>query len=248
MGIEAWSTTAGSNNSAAPNGFPEGMPPSGVNDAARQVMASVRTWYQDSQWVNLGYTHVYVASTQFKIAGTDVTAFYPVGRRVKITGATTGTIYRTITVSSFSTDTTITVDAATIQSETLTVSVGALTMLDNALPLLANYSFRVNTVAASGTTETLDISLYNVHDVTLSDNCTFTFSNPKPSGQLTEFALLLRQDGTGGRSTTWPASVDWGGGTAPTLVTTLNSVSLLSFCTVDGGTIWHGKLDSSDSK
>lgn len=128
-GIELYSTTAASNNSSPPNGWPEGMAPSAVNDAARQMMAAIRTWYESAEWVNLGYTHVYVASTQFKVAGTDVTSHYSVGRRVKVVAATPGTIYGKITASSFSTDTTITVsfDSGSLSNETLTsISVGAI--------------------------------------------------------------------------------------------------------------------------
>ena len=47
--IDNWSTTAASNNAASPNGFPEGMAPSGVNDSAREVMAAVAKWYKDQQ-------------------------------------------------------------------------------------------------------------------------------------------------------------------------------------------------------
>ena len=47
--IDNWSTTAASNNASSPNGFPEGMAPSGVNDSAREVMAAVAKWYQDQQ-------------------------------------------------------------------------------------------------------------------------------------------------------------------------------------------------------
>ncbi len=132
-GIELWSTTAASNNSAVPNGWPEGMAPSGVNDAARQGMASVRTWYQDAHWINLGYTHTYVAATQFKITGLDVTIFYTVGRRVRAVGSSTGTIYGRISVSAFVTDTTVTVvwDSGTLSNETLTVSLGIL--VDNSV-------------------------------------------------------------------------------------------------------------------
>ena len=39
----------------------------------------------------------------------------------------------------------------------------------------------VNTVAATGATETLDLSTYAVHDVTMDQNCAFTLSNPAPS-------------------------------------------------------------------
>lgn len=128
MGIESWSTTAASNNSASPNGAPEGMAPSGVNDTIRQNMASVRSWYEDAQWVNLGYTHTYVGATQFKISGSDVTASYVVGRRVRAVGSSTGTIYGSITVSAFSTDTTVTVawDSGSLSNESLTVSLGLL--------------------------------------------------------------------------------------------------------------------------
>ena len=42
--IENWSTSAGSNNAAPPDGFPEGMAPSAVNNSAREVMAQVRRW------------------------------------------------------------------------------------------------------------------------------------------------------------------------------------------------------------
>lgn len=42
--IESWSTSAGSNNSTPPDGFPENMNPSDVNNAAREVMAQVRRY------------------------------------------------------------------------------------------------------------------------------------------------------------------------------------------------------------
>lgn len=43
--VSTWSATAGSNSSASPDGFPEGMPPSGVNDSSREVMAAIKRWY-----------------------------------------------------------------------------------------------------------------------------------------------------------------------------------------------------------
>lgn len=45
--VQDWSTSAASNNSAAPNGFPEGMAPSTVNDASREVMAAVARFFGD---------------------------------------------------------------------------------------------------------------------------------------------------------------------------------------------------------
>lgn len=50
--IQTWSTTAASNNATPPNGFPEGMAPSTVNDAAREVMAAVARYRSDTDGVN----------------------------------------------------------------------------------------------------------------------------------------------------------------------------------------------------
>lgn len=50
--IQTWSNTAASNNATPPNGFPEGMAPSTVNDAAREVMAAVSRYRSDTDGVN----------------------------------------------------------------------------------------------------------------------------------------------------------------------------------------------------
>jgi len=50
--LNTWSTTAASNNATPPNGFPEGMAPSTVNDAAREVMAAVARYRSDTDGVN----------------------------------------------------------------------------------------------------------------------------------------------------------------------------------------------------
>ena len=48
MEIGDWSVTAASNNSAAPNGWPEGMAYSSVNNSAREVMAVIARWHKDT--------------------------------------------------------------------------------------------------------------------------------------------------------------------------------------------------------
>ncbi len=100
----------------------------------------------------------------------------------------------------------------------------------------------LNTVAAAGTTETLAGDTYNIHDVTLDENVTFTFTT---SATVAQFTLILRQDGSGGNSVTWPASVKWHSATAPTILTTASAVHVLEFLTVDAGTTWRGFLASS---
>ena len=46
--VSQFSTSAASNNSSSPDGFPEGMAPSGVNDSARELMAALAKWYSDT--------------------------------------------------------------------------------------------------------------------------------------------------------------------------------------------------------
>lgn len=52
--IEDWSTTAASNNSTPPDGFPENMAASAVNNSARELMAQVRRFAQQSVLATFG--------------------------------------------------------------------------------------------------------------------------------------------------------------------------------------------------
>lgn len=98
----------------------------------------------------------------------------------------------------------------------------------------------VATASASGATS-LSLASGNIFSITLTGNTTFSFTGAV-NGTACSFALYLRQDGTGGRTTTWPGSVRWPAGTAPTLTTTASAIDLLVFETIDGGTSWFGSL------
>ena len=104
----------------------------------------------------------------------------------------------------------------------------------------------VSTVATSGAAQTLDLSTYGVFDITLAEACILTFSNSSPSGKLSSFLLIIRQNLTGGYALTYPSSVVWDNGAAPTLTTTAGAISVLSFFTTDGGTTWFGSLISDN--
>jgi hypothetical protein len=124
--IRTWSTSAASNNQATPDGFPEGQSPSSLNDCGRELMASLRTWYQDAEWIDWGHTPTRVSDTQFSVP-TDQTAVYTVGRRVRIVGATTG--YGSISASSYgapNTTVTVTWDSGTTPTSPTTVSAGII--------------------------------------------------------------------------------------------------------------------------
>jgi hypothetical protein len=96
------------------------------------------------------------------------------------------------------------------------------------------------TNGTSGAAATIDLENGNFYKITLTANCTLTFSNPPASGTAGSFTLFLVQDGTGSRTVTWPGTVDWSAATAPTLTTTAAAVDVLTFITLDGGTIWNG--------
>jgi hypothetical protein len=82
---------------------------------------------------------------------------------------------------------------------------------------------------------------------TLTENTTFTFSNPAASGKSSGFALKIVQDASAsGFTVAWPSAVDWAGGTAPTLTSTANAVDQFVFYTHDGGTTWYGFVAGQD--
>jgi hypothetical protein len=102
----------------------------------------------------------------------------------------------------------------------------------------------LSTVASSGTTETIDLNDGNVHDVLLTNDCTFTFTGGT-SGVECRFRLLIHQDDAGSRVPTFPASVVWPGETEPTWSTDPGAVDIIEFTTVDGGTTWYGDAGGS---
>jgi len=113
-------------------------------------------------------------------------------------------------------------------------------------PKIKDYGEVVNAKGGlGGGAVTIDLENGNVVTGTVDTaETTFTFSNPSAAGTACSFTLILTNGGS--QTVNWPASVDWSGGTEPTL--TVAGVDILSFLTVDGGTIWHGMIASLDSK
>ena len=100
-------------------------------------------------------------------------------------------------------------------------------------------------VTSSSGAATLNLRDGSVFTHTLSENVTYTFSNPAASGYASSFTLKVTQDSSA-RTITWPGSVDWAGGTAPTLSTGSGDVDVFVFMTVDGGTIYYGFTAGQD--
>lgn len=79
---------------------------------------------------------------------------------------------------------------------------------------------------ATATSSSIDWNMGNVQAMTLSSSPTLTFSNGQAGG---EYKLILSQDGTGGRTVTWPTNVEWAGGNEPTLTSDSSATDMLSF-------------------
>ena len=96
-------------------------------------------------------------------------------------------------------------------------------------------------VTSSGAATTVNCEQGNSFMHTLTENTTFTFSNPPASGTAYTMSIEIIQDASAsGFTVTWPTSVDWPAGTAPTLTATASAKDVFVFTTRDGGTNWLG--------
>ncbi len=95
----------------------------------------------------------------------------------------------------------------------------------------------------AGTSQTFNFVSGTFHTATLNTGSTFVFTGATGSGFINVMGLRLTQDASGSRTVTWPGSVVWPGGTAPTLQATGAGVDELTFDTTDAGTTWYGHYD-----
>ena len=130
MTVSNYSTTAINNTSINGVNISEGMSPSDVNNSIREQLKDVRTVWNDKEWFLLGdgdgtTTFTRASATSITVAS-DITSSYHVGRRIKIVGSNTGTIFGKIATSAYSspnTTVTFTFDSGTINASDSTVSV-----------------------------------------------------------------------------------------------------------------------------
>lgn len=128
----------------------------------------------------------------------------------------------------------------------ITMSGADIAVADNKItrPQIEDYSETVNAIGSiGGGTQDIDLESGNVVTATVdTSTTTFTFSNPPATGRGGSFTLILTNGGS--QTVNWPASVDWAGGSAPTL--TSSGVDVLTFITTDGGTTWLGFVAGLD--
>ena len=100
-------------------------------------------------------------------------------------------------------------------------------------------------ITSSSNAATLNLRDGDNFSHTLSENVTYTFSNPAASGKVSAFTLTVTQDSSA-RAITWPGAVKWSGGTAPTLSSGSGDVDVFVFFTNDGGTKYFGFTAGQD--
>jgi len=130
----------------------------------------------------------------------------------------------------------------TTQKNAISTPPAGLQVFDSTMNAMCEYNgtaWRVlsagaQSVAASTATTTVDMSAGNVQNITLTASTTLTLS----SATVGTYIMKLIQGGSGSYTVTWPGTVIWSGGTAPTLTTTVGKVDIVTL--VFDGTNFYG--------
>lgn len=237
--ISQYDATASNNTDVANIDIDEGMAPSNVNNSIRAIMAHLKD-------MDVGTSALTSPDfTAFKVGGTTITA---TGAELNFVDGVTSNIQTQLdskgTIGNLA-DLGITASAADL-NRTDVATVG-LTEASKVVTADANgvVSFdngtieEVTSVTSSSNAATINLQDGNVFEHDLTENVTYTFSNPATLGRASCFVLKVIQ-GSPARTITWPGSVDWPSATAPTLTSTNNGVDVFGFLTIDGGTTYYG--------
>jgi len=107
--------------------------------------------------------------------------------------------------------------------------------------VVQSYNETYQSVSSSSNTTTINCETGNVFASTLSENTTFTFTNPPANNTAYGFSLKLIQDASAsGYTVTWPTTIDWDRSIIPTLTGNANAIDQFVFYTHDGGSNWYG--------
>jgi hypothetical protein len=98
-------------------------------------------------------------------------------------------------------------------------------------------NFTAPTAAFLDTGPTLDLSSGNTFVHAPSANVAYEFANPPASGTAIDFTLKVTPSAT--VTITWPSSVKWAGGTAPSAPAS-GETDAFTFYSTDGGTSYYG--------
>lgn len=215
--IAQFDATAANNTDIQSVDIDEGCAPSGINNAIRELMADLK----DVEAGTVALTSPNF--TAFKVGGVSVTS--NAGELNILDGVTATSAELNY------------LDIATLG---LTAASKAVTADANGVVSFDNGTTEESTVVTSSSNAaTINLRDGNVFTHTLSENVTYTFSNPAASGRASAFILKVVQDSSA-RTITWPGTVDWAAATAPTITATNAGVDVFAFITVDGGSNYYG--------
>jgi hypothetical protein len=99
----------------------------------------------------------------------------------------------------------------------------------------------------SGATPTANVGSFGVFNITLSAATTFSFTGFPSSGTAVYWVVKVKQDASGNAySVSWPSSVKFATGAAPTLSNSADEVDVFTFYSDDGGTTVFGFASGLD--
>ena len=219
MAYTKYSLTPANNTAAPPDGAPEGMLPSAVNDTMRDMMAQIRdvgdgirdgTYTMTAPKIT-GGTITGVTYTNIVVTGGSITGITDLAVADGGTGASTLTgIIKGSGTSALTTATAGTDYAGIDTAQTFTKGQrGEITVLSD------------------GSTITPDFADSNNFSVTLGGNRTLANPTNITAGQ--SGSIFITQDGTGSRTLAYGSYFDFAGGTAPTLSTTASAVDRIDY-------------------
>ena len=227
MAYTKYSLTPADNNAAPPNGAPEGMLPSAVNDTMRDMMAQIRDvgdgirggTYTMTAPVITGGSITGITFTSIVVTGGSITGITDLAVADGGTGASTLTGIIKGSGTSALTTATIGVDYAGI---------------DTAQTFTKGQRGEITTLT-DGATVTPDMADSNNFTLTLGGNRTLANPTNLTAGQ--SGSIFIVQDGTGSRTLAYGSQYDFIGGTAPTLSTAASSVDRIDYVVRTTGSI-----------
>ncbi len=205
MAYTKYSLTPADNNAAPPNGAPEGMLPSAVNDTMRDMMSQIRDVGDGIRGGTYTMTAPVITGgsvsgiTDLAVADGGTGASDAAGARTNL-GLVIGTNVQAYDADTAKTD--------VVQSFTVAQR-GAITALTD------------------GSSITPDFAAANNFSVTLGGNRTLANPTNIVAGQ--SGIIVITQDGTGSRTLAYGSYFKFPAGTAPTLTTTASAVDVLAY-------------------
>jgi len=121
--------------------------------------------------------------------------------------------------------------------------------LNRANDVVTNYREKGQVINTTGSSITLDLSLYNNFVINLSNSVsTVTLANvPAVGNEWIHFTVVINQTGAGGGfNLTWPSSFLWNESIIPPLARDFGAISMYTFVSFNAGSSWLGFLTGSN--